>query len=57
MKKEVFLMFKKRLCLAVLCAVVAAASVVMFFELTTDTSQQVYDGVLIWIQTDAVPKI
>ncbi len=40
-------MLKKRLCLAVLCAVVAAASVVMFFELAMNTSQQVYDGVLI----------
>lgn len=47
-------MFKKRLCLAVLCAIVAAASVVMFFELTTDTSQQVYDGVLIWMQTNSI---
>lgn len=47
-------MFRKRLCLAVICAIVAAASVVMFFELTTDTSQQVYDGVLIWIQTNGI---
>lgn len=43
-------MTKKRMCLAVLLAMVAAASVVMFFELTTDTTQQVYDGVLVWIQ-------
>ena len=50
-------MFKKRLCLAIVCAIVAAASVVMFFELTTNTSQQVYDGVLIWIQPNDVTKI
>ena len=47
-------MFKRRLCWAVICAVAAAVSVVMFFELTTDTSQQVYDGVLIWIRTNGI---